>query len=46
MPQVGMIEGSREAIVETASGKLRGLSTNGIHSFKGMPYAGPMSGAR
>jgi para-nitrobenzyl esterase len=45
MSAVDMIEASGGAIVETAAGKLRGLSTNGIHSFKGVPYAAAVSGA-
>ena len=31
-------------IVETASGKLRGATVNGIAAFKGIPYGAPTSG--
>jgi len=33
------------AVVETASGRVRGYSRLGIYTFKGIPYAGPTSGA-
>jgi para-nitrobenzyl esterase len=34
------------AIVDTRSGKVQGLERNGIHVFRGIPYAAPPVGAR
>ncbi len=33
-----------KGIVETTAGKVRGFARNGIHTFKGIPYAGTTAG--
>ena len=40
-----VLAGRGKAIVETTSGRVSGFVRNGIHTFKGIPYAGPVSGA-
>lgn len=37
--------GDTKAIVETTAGKVRGFVRNGIHTFKGIPYAGTTEGS-
>jgi hypothetical protein len=36
---------TRSPIVETASGRLRGATSGGIHGFKGIPYGASTEGA-
>lgn len=40
-----VLAGRGKAIVETTSGRVSGFVRNGIHTFKGIPYAGAVSGA-
>jgi para-nitrobenzyl esterase len=35
---------AEQAVAETTSGKIRGAVNNGIHTFKGIPYADPAEG--
>ncbi|MFM8394749.1 MAG: carboxylesterase family protein, partial [Acidobacteriota bacterium] len=40
-----VIAGQGKAIVETTAGKVSGSIRNGIHTFRGIPYGGPVGGA-
>ncbi len=35
----------RSPVVETASGKIEGLTVGGVHAFRGIPYGAPTGGA-
>src|SRR5690242_16939914 len=42
----GSIVASRESsVVTTATGRVRGYARNGVHTFKGIPYAESTAGA-
>jgi para-nitrobenzyl esterase len=40
-----IVASDHNAVVETAAGKVRGFTRNGIHTFKGVPYAATTEGA-
>ena len=44
MPLVGCTKASAEPIAETAYGKVKGTSVNGIYTFKGIRYGAPTGG--
>ena len=39
-----VIASSSKGVVDTTAGKIRGSSSNGIHSFRGVPYGAPTWG--
>ena len=44
-PKPRIVFSDTNAVVEIATGRIRGYSDDGIHTFKGIPYASPPTGA-
>jgi len=46
VPAVRLLHaGAAQIVAETASGKIRGNTVNGVNIFRGIPYGGPTEGA-
>ena len=44
-PAIAQPRSESGLLVETASGRVRGVTQLGIHAFKGIPYGAPTDGA-